>query len=269
MANNKVLSIDITNDSITIVEITASGKKQTFIHRVLIFETPEDSYEDGLIKNQSLIAGEIRNQLASNGITVKNAVFVMNSTKIVNREIIVPYTPAKKIGALINANSSDYFPVANIEDYVIEHTVLEDFTDETGEKKTRVMAVAAPETMVRSYYDLAAAAGLKCQDLDYIGNSMLQLIKTQTTAASTTAPVAYLLGFALYSCISATNNIFSNNLSTPSPLLADILLTIISPPHSSGVNPFSTKPDITLSILASSLSILLIATIIGTSAALA
>ena len=186
MANNKVLSIDITNDSITIVEITASGKKQTFIHRVLIFETPEDSYEDGLIKNQSLIAGEIRNQLASNGITVKNAVFVMNSTKIVNREIIVPYTPAKKIGALINANSSDYFPVANIEDYVIEHTVLEDFTDETGEKKTRVMAVAAPETMVRSYYDLAAAAGLKCQDLDYIGNAMLQLIKTQTTEQSTT-----------------------------------------------------------------------------------
>lgn len=186
MANNKVLSIDITNDSITIVEITASGKKQTFIHRVLIFETPEDSYEDGLIKNQALIAGEIRNQLASNGISVKNAVFVMNSTKIVNREIIIPATPAKKIGALINANSADYFPVANIEDYVIEHTVLEDFTDETGEKKTRVMAVAAPETMVRSYYDLATAAGLKCQDLDYIGNAMLQLIKTQTTEQSTT-----------------------------------------------------------------------------------
>ncbi|MBQ8951854.1 MAG: pilus assembly protein PilM [Eubacterium sp.] len=186
MANNKVLSIDITNDSITIVEITASGKKQTFIHRVLIFETPEDSYEDGLIKNQALIAGEIRNQLASNGISVKNAVFVMNSTKIVNREIIIPATPAKKIGALINANSADYFPVANIEDYVIEHTVLEDFVDETGEKKTRVMAVAAPETMVRSYYDLAAAAGLKCQDLDYIGNAMLQLIKTQTTEQSTT-----------------------------------------------------------------------------------
>ena len=46
MANNKVLSIDITNESITIVEITASGKKQTYIHKVLIFETPEDAFED-------------------------------------------------------------------------------------------------------------------------------------------------------------------------------------------------------------------------------
>jgi type IV pilus assembly protein PilM len=48
------------------------------------------------------------------------------------------------------------------------------------------MAVAAPESMVASYYSLAAAAGLKCQELDYIGNAMLQLIKTQTTEQSTT-----------------------------------------------------------------------------------
>ena len=50
----------------------------------------------------------------------------------------------------------------------------------------RVMAVAAPEMMVRGYYDIAQAAGLKVVALDYIGNSMLQLIKTQTTEQSTT-----------------------------------------------------------------------------------
>ena len=46
--------------------------------------------------------------------------------------------------------------------------------------------VAAPTVMVRSYYDLATMAGLKVQALDYIGNAMLQLIKTQTTTGSTT-----------------------------------------------------------------------------------
>ena len=48
--SNKVLSIDITNESITIIELTASAKKQTMIHNIIIFETPEDSYEDGAIK---------------------------------------------------------------------------------------------------------------------------------------------------------------------------------------------------------------------------
>jgi len=49
-----------------------------------------------------------------------------------------------------------------------------------------VHRIAAPEAMCASYYSLAAAAGLKCQELDYIGNAMLQLIKTQTTEQSTT-----------------------------------------------------------------------------------
>ena len=48
--SNKVLSIDITNESITIIELTASAKKQTMIHNIIIFETPEDSYEDGVLK---------------------------------------------------------------------------------------------------------------------------------------------------------------------------------------------------------------------------
>lgn len=184
--SNRVLSIDITNESITIVEITAAQKKQTYIHKVLIFETPEDSFEDGQIRDLERIASEIRTQLASAGVSNKNAVFVMNSTKIVNREVVIPDVPEKKIPQLINSNASEYFPVNNIEEYVIANTVLEHFVDENGNKQQRVMAVAAPEMMVRGYYDLAQAAGLKVQDLDYIGNAMLQLIKTQTTEQSTT-----------------------------------------------------------------------------------
>ena len=67
--SNKVLTIDITNESITIIEVTAAAKKQTNVHNALIFETPEDSYEDGVIKNPEKIAGAIREQLQKNGIS--------------------------------------------------------------------------------------------------------------------------------------------------------------------------------------------------------
>ena len=182
---SRVLSIDITNESITVVEITASAKKQTYIHKVLIFETPEDSYEDGTIRDPERIAASIRSQLQQAGITNKVAVFVMNSTKIINREVTIPLVKENKVASIIQANASDYFPVS-IDDYVVSHSVLETTQDENGVKQMRVMAVAAPEAMVRSYYDLGTACGLKVQDLDYIGNSMLQLIKTQTTEQSTT-----------------------------------------------------------------------------------
>lgn len=184
-SNSKVLTIDITNESITIVEVTPSNKKQSTIHNAIIFETPEDAYEDGVIRDKERIAEAIKSQLSANGITNKNAIFVLTSTKIVNREVLVPFVKENKIKGIINANSSEYFPV-NIEDYVVSHSVLETVTDEENNKQLRVLAVAAPENMVRSYYDLAALAGLKVVALDYIGNAMLQLIKTQITEAMTT-----------------------------------------------------------------------------------
>ena len=90
-SNNKVLTIDITNESITIVEVTPSNKKQSTIHNAIIFETPEDAYEDGVIRDKERIAEAIKSQLSANGITNKNAIFVLTSTKIVNREVLVPF----------------------------------------------------------------------------------------------------------------------------------------------------------------------------------
>ena len=184
-SNNKVLTIDITNESITITEVTASEKKTSTVHNAIIFETPEDAYEDGFIRDKERIAEAIKSQLAANGITNKNAIFVLTSTKIVNREVLVPFVKENKIKGIINANSSEYFPV-NIEDYTISHSVLETVTDEENNKQLRVLAVAAPTSMVRSYYEVAALAGLKVVALDYIGNAMLQLIKTQTSENMTT-----------------------------------------------------------------------------------
>ena len=186
--NGKVLSIDITNESITIMELTASAKKQTVIHNVIIFETPEDSYEDGTIKDPERIAHAIREQLTTGGISNKNVIFVLSSSKIVNREVLVPFVKPNKIRGIINANSSEYFPV-NIEDYVVSHQTLEEVTAEEGNKQIRVLAVAAPQHMVKSYYELATLAGLNVVALDYIGNAMLQLIKTQTSGNTTTMVV--------------------------------------------------------------------------------
>ncbi len=183
--NSKVLTIEITNESITVVEITASAKKQTQIHNAIIFETPEDAYEDGNIKDKEKVAAAIREHLNENGITNKNAIFVLSSTKVVNREVMIPAVKDSKVKEVINSNSAEYFPV-NIEDYIVSHSVLETVVGEDKSRQLRVLAVAAPIYMVKGYYDVAGMAGLSVESIDYIGNSMLQLIKTQTSANATT-----------------------------------------------------------------------------------
>lgn len=183
--SNKVLTVDITNESITIVEVTPSEKKQTMVHNTLIFDTPEDAYEDGNIRDVEKIAMAIREQLDANGITNKNVIFVLTSTKIVNREVLIPEVKENKVKGIVAANASEYFPV-NIEDYIVSHSILEHVVDEDKTKQIKLMVVAAPITMVKAYYELGSILGLNVQSIDYVGNAMLQLIKTQTGTNSTT-----------------------------------------------------------------------------------
>ena len=87
--------------------------------------------------------------------------------------------------------------------------------------------------------------------------------------ASITVPLAALAGFAFKSFISAINRIISKTSSIPSFLAADTGIQGISPPHSSGTSSCSVNCCFTKSGFAPSLSILFIATIIETPAALA
>ena len=131
------------------------------------------------------IASAIREQLESNGITNKNVIFVISSSKVVNREVLIPEVKENKVKGIVDANASEYFPV-NIEDYVVSHSILEHVVDEDKTKQLKLMVVAAPIAMVKSYYELGSMLGLTVQSIDYVGNAMFQLIKTQTSATMTT-----------------------------------------------------------------------------------
>ena len=86
---------------------------------------------------------------------------------------------------------------------------------------------------------------------------------------SITTPDAGPVSIAFNSSISACNKILSNKASIPSPVKADTCAKIVSPPQSSGITSCLANSCLTRSGSAFSLSILLIAIIIGTLAAFA
>ena len=90
-----------------------------------------------------------------------------------------------------------------------------------------------------------------------------------SSLASNTTPLAGLSLTALISDISAVNIILSRSSSIPSPVCAETGTIITSPPQSSAITSCVESTCFTLSGSAPSLSILLIATIIGTPADLA
>ena len=82
-------------------------------------------------------------------------------------------------------------------------------------------------------------------------------------------PLASALGFAFSSSTSDCSSSISSSWSRFCLALAETSTKIVSPPHSSGCSPWLTSSPRTRSGFASSLSILLTATTIGTDAALA
>lgn len=173
----KILTIEVGNDFIKICEAQQLKGKSVTVHNAVSIQTPEGSVEDGIIRDLPALASAIRDAMTEEQIVANSATFILSSARVATKEVILPVVKKDKIQEMINVNASEYFPV-NIDDYVLSYTILE--TKNTKEeKKTRLLVFAAPEMMVKGYYELAEELKMKVNAVDYIGNSTLQLIKIQ------------------------------------------------------------------------------------------
>lgn len=179
MASKTKLTIEIGNEFIKICD-SEIIKKKVMVHHALSVQTPDGAVEDGLVRDINAVADTIRTALSEEMIMSDSVIFVLSSSRVAAKEVIIPAVKKEKIQGLVNANASDYFPV-NINDYVLSYTLLEQ-KNTKEEKKLRLLVYAAPEAMVESYYNLAKVLGKKVIAVDYSGNSTLQLIKLQTDA---------------------------------------------------------------------------------------
>ncbi|MDF2819633.1 MAG: type pilus assembly protein PilM [Clostridiales bacterium] len=173
----KIISIDISTDSIILVEAEKMGKNVK-VHKTLKVMTPTNAVDDGLIRDKDSVAGVIETILNENKIKAKSVIFTVSSSKVVTREVSLPYATLNKLESVVNLNASEYFPF-NINEYIIDQKVI-DITNTAGKKELRVLIAAAPSTLVSEYSELARQIGLKVHSVDFSGNSIYQIIKRQS-----------------------------------------------------------------------------------------
>lgn len=176
MLSHKYLTIDIGSDMIYITEVTKI-KDKVIIQNAIKLPTPKNSVEDGFIKNIDSIAHNIKIALEENNIKTRKVVFTISSSKIITREVTIPYVSEKKVALLVKMNASEYFPV-NIDDYIIDYTLIEVIEEEQG-KNQRILVIAAPHNILLGYADIAKILEFEIKSIDYSGNSTLQLLKKQ------------------------------------------------------------------------------------------
>ncbi len=175
----KVLSIEVGLHHTRVVEVE-QGKKNPHVSNCISFETPENIVEDGFILDKELMAQTLKTQLASAKMNIKDVIFTVASTKIANREVVIPLVAENKIQSIIDASATEYFPL-DVSEYTISYTILEKINTKE-EKKLKLLLLAAPNNLVKNIYGFAEIAGLRISAIDYIGNSAYQLLKKHVGA---------------------------------------------------------------------------------------
>ena len=86
---NRVLSIDVGFTITKIVEVDFR-QKNSKVYSCFSIPTPLDSVDDGYIKDPETFGNAIRQEIGKRGIKTRKAVFTITSTKIANREVMIP-----------------------------------------------------------------------------------------------------------------------------------------------------------------------------------
>lgn len=177
----KSIAIDFDSNEIRVVEGRVS-KKGIIINKSISISIPNDIYEDGIIEDMDQLIYLLKTGLSENKITSGNTYAIINSSKIILREVLFPKVDANDIDNLIKYQLGDYIPI-HPEDYVVKYIDLGTFLD-NGVEKMNLLLIGVPINIVESHFNLLSDAGLKPLVLDYKGNAICKLISFSDTINS-------------------------------------------------------------------------------------
>ncbi len=135
----KVLSIVIGTDITKVCEVSYRKNyknKGIRVYRSISFPTPPNTIEDGYIRDKAGFGEELKNQLKANKMKSYKVIFSVNSSKIANREVILPPVKEKRIMEIIKTGATEYFPI-ELKDYILSYQILEKLSSDRKEKAYR------------------------------------------------------------------------------------------------------------------------------------
>ena len=171
---NRVLCIEIGNRMTHVVE-TDFKVKEPKIYKSFSFQTPDNLFKEETLADVLPFKERLDAGLEEHKIKTRKAVFVLASSRIASRDVVIPHVQENRIRTLLYANSAEYFPV-DLEKYQLSYRLLDE-VEEESEQKYKLMVLAVPNEMIDAYKSLAKVCLLTLVDLDYIGNAATQLLE--------------------------------------------------------------------------------------------
>ena len=175
----KILSIEIGYSLTRICEMDYRVKNPK-VYKYVSIPTPPGVMDDGFLADNTELVSAIKKVLTENKIRTKQVVFSVTSSKIATREITMPAIKMSQMDAMVKANASDYFPI-DLTEYELAHLVLGVLKSEGQADRYKVLIMAAGKNLIAGYEQLAGQCGLYLMSIDYSGNSVYQIMRSECT----------------------------------------------------------------------------------------
>lgn len=169
----KILSIEIGVDVTHVLEMDYRVKNPK-VYRSFSFQTPVGVIGEAGVRKSEKFRTALHKLLDANKIKTRKTLFVVNSGKIASREVLIPMIKENRIKDFLNTNSADFFPV-DLSRYQLVYR-NEGVVQQDKVKKRKLYVFAVPGDLVQSYEELADFCSLELTALDYVGNSIFQMM---------------------------------------------------------------------------------------------
>lgn len=171
----KVLSIEI-GDWWTKVVLAEPYKRSPQIENMFYFRTPEKTVEGGIIKDRDKFVASLKESLALHQVTERDVIFIINSTKVITREISIPSVKDKMLPGIVETQAPEHFPM-DISGYTISYQKMGEFVDDDNKKQLKLALIAVPDSLLSTYLSIAKIGNFNIEAFEYIGNSVVSFTK--------------------------------------------------------------------------------------------
>ncbi|HPT77843.1 MAG TPA: type IV pilus assembly protein PilM [Candidatus Atribacteria bacterium] len=165
-----IIGIDVGANQVKIVQMKGNGKIKSFG----IGNVPEGLINQGKVEAPEPFAAMIKQVMKKSNIKGKNCALCLSNTDVIIREQRLPLMSDKQIRDNIMHSITTVLPLAPSE-YSINYRLIETITTEDGRQELRLMVVAVPISLVRSYIKALRKAGLNVKYIDVSANAKEKL----------------------------------------------------------------------------------------------
>lgn len=168
---NQILSIEFRNNLIRIVT-GKLYKNKLIVKNSFSIDLPDNIYENGDIKDSQQLSYIIKRQLELKKIRIRNTHILLDTDRIVIREIVLPSAVESSYHEFLHYHIEDFIPIKR-EDYIIRYMLVDSlFNHET----TRLLVMAAPRNLVEGFHKILSNISLKPIVFDIVGNCISKFL---------------------------------------------------------------------------------------------